>query len=112
MTDYDFHEVSYSGTTTEDWDAPQMNDFDTDDPGEIADHFLLSATGFPPANFTDLRLPVVGPDGNLNENAMQTAHGGAHGVASIDGVDDDTVERVREYLDGLSREAFGAGIGD
>jgi HSP20 family molecular chaperone IbpA len=33
-------------------------------------------------------------------------------VASIDGVDDDAVERVRAYLDGLSREAFRAGIGD
>lgn len=31
MTDYEMHEPEYSGTTTEEWDAPQMEDFDTAD---------------------------------------------------------------------------------
>lgn len=44
--------------------------------GGIADHFVLSAPGFPQDAFTDLKLPVVDPDGTLDGNALQTAHGG------------------------------------
>ena len=112
MTDYDAHEPDYSGTTTEDWDAPQENDFDTDDLSEIADHFVLSESGFPPDDFTDLKLPVVDPDGNLNENALQTAHGGAHSVEAIDDIDDDTQEDVEDLLEELSQEEFDSDIGD
>ncbi|SFR38336.1 GvpH protein [Halogeometricum rufum] len=54
-----------------------MNDFDTGDMGERADHFLLSANGFPPANVADLRLPVVAPDGDLDENARRSARASA-----------------------------------
>ena len=112
MTDYDLHEPDYSGTTTEDWDAPRKEDFDTDDLSAIADHFLLSESGFPPERFTDLNLPVVDPDGNLNENALQTAHGGAHSVEAMDDVDEETVERTKDLLEELSEEEFGHDIGD
>lgn len=111
-TDYDVHEPDYAGTTTEEWDAPQQNDFGTDDLGEIADHFVLSASGFPPDAFTDLKIPVVDPDGNLNENALQSAHGGAHSVEAIDDVDDETVDEVEDLLEELSREAFDSDIGE
>ena len=109
---YEVHEPEYSGTTTEDWDAPQENDFETDDLGEIADHFVLSASGFPPDNFSDLKLPVVDPDGNLNENALQTAHGGAHSVEAIDDVDEETESEVKDLLEELSQEAFDRDIGE
>ena len=112
MTDYEVHEPDYSGTTTEDWEAPQKNDFDTDDLSEIADHFVLSASGFPPDAFTDLKVPVVDPDGNLNRNALQTAHGGAHSVEAVEDVDDETVEEVEELLEDLAQEAFDEDIGD
>lgn len=112
MADYELHEPEYSGTTTADWDAPEKADFDTDDLGEIADHFLLSASGFPPDRFTDLKLPVVEPGGDLNENALQTAHGGAHSVEAIDDVDDDTVQDVKALIEDLSTEAFDAEIGE
>lgn len=112
MTDYELHEPECSDTTTDDWEAPQQADFDTDDLGEIADHFVLPASRFPPENFTDLRLPVVDPDGNLNENALRTARGGAHSVEAIDDVDEETEEEVRDLLEDLSREEFGEGIGE
>lgn len=112
VADYDIHEPDYSGTTTEDWSAPQKQDFETDDLGEIADHFVASESGFPPDAFTDLHLPVVDPEGNLNENALQTAHGGAHSVEAMDDVDDETVEDVKELLEELSQEAFDEDIGD
>ena len=52
------------------------------------------------------------PEGNLNRNALQTAHGGAHSVEAIDDVDDDTVESVKDLLEDLSREAFDEDVGD
>lgn len=112
MTDYEMHEPTYSGTTTSDWESPQMEDFDTDDLSEIGEHFVLSASGFPPENFTDLKIPVVEPGGDLNENALQAAHGGAHSVESIDDIDSDTESDVKELLEELSREEFDEDIGE
>ncbi|AGN02422.1 hypothetical protein L593_12415 [Salinarchaeum sp. Harcht-Bsk1] len=111
MADYALHEPDYSGTTTQDWDAPQESDFDTDDLGDIADHFLLSASGFPPENFTDLKLPVVDPDGKLNENALQSAHGGAHSVDEIDGIDDETAADTKDAIEDLARDGFHEDLG-
>ena len=112
MTDYEMHEPEYAGTTTEEWESPQMEAFDTDDLSEIGTHFVLSASGFPPENFTDLKVPVVEPSGELNENALQAAHGGAHSVEAIDDVDDETKAKVKDLLEELSQEAFGEDIGD
>jgi hypothetical protein len=84
-------------------------DFDTDDLSAIADHFVISTTGFPPDDFTDLTLPVVDPDGDLTENALQTAHGGAH---SVDAVDDETRAGVEERLETPSRAEFDSELGE
>lgn len=112
MPDYEMHDPEYSGTTTDEWSAPQLEDFDTDDLGAVADHFVLSASGFPPENFTDLEIPVVEPSGELNENALQTAHGGAHGVEAVEDIDDETVEDVKDLLEDLSEKEFDHDIGD
>ena len=112
MTDYETHEPSYSGTTTEDWDAPQEEDFDTDDLSDIGSHFILSSSGFPPDEFTDLKLPVVDPNDTLNENALQAAHGGAHSVEAIDDINDDTKQDVQDLLEELSQQEFNEDIGD
>lgn len=112
MTDYEMHEPDYSGTTDDDWDEPQLNDFDTDDLSEVDDHFVLSASGFPPENFSDLKVPVVDPEGDLNLNALQTAHGGGHSVEAIDDIDDDTTGDVEELLEELASEEFDHDLGD
>ena len=106
MVDYEIHAVSYTDTTTEDWDAPQKHDFDADDLSEIDDHFLLSESGFPPENYTDLRIPVVDADGNLNLNALQTAYDGGHSVAAVGDLDDQTVGQVKGIIQSLSESAF------
>ena len=106
MPSYEHHEPSYDDTTTGEWSAPAMEDFDTDDLSAIADHFLLSASGFPPENFSDLKLPVVDPDGALNLNALETAHGGGHGVDQIEGIGDETVSEVESTIERLAREEF------
>lgn len=112
MSDYEMHEPDYSDTTEEDWDDPQLNDFETDDLREVADHFVLSSSGFPPENFSDLKVPVVDPEGNLNLNALQTAHGGAHSVEAIDDVDEGTAEDVKELLEKLASQEFDHELGD
>lgn len=112
MSDYEMHEPDYSDTTEEDWDGPQLNDFETDDLGEVADHFVLSSSEFPPENFSDLKVPVVDPEGNLNLNALQTAHGGAHSVEAIDDVDEGTAEDVKELLEKLASQEFDHELGD
>lgn len=112
MTDYTVHEPAYSATTTDAWDAPQENDFGTDDLSEIDDHYLLSTAGFPPENFTDLQLPVVSPAGALNLNALETAHGGGHSVEAIDDINDDTAQEVKEIIETLASEEFGHEIAE
>ncbi|QCS40958.1 hypothetical protein [Natrinema versiforme] len=123
MTDYELHEPDFSDTTTEEWDEPRLEDFDiserssdgqrdssesrqTDDLSEVSDHFILSASGFPPENFTDLKLPVVDPDGNLNKNALQTAKSGGHGVGAVDDLDDEKAENIEDMIDDLANEHF------
>ncbi|WP_267640524.1 hypothetical protein [Haloarchaeobius amylolyticus] len=111
MPDYELHGVSYAGTTTADWDAPRQHDFDTDDLSTIDDHFLLSATGFPPEDFGDLQLPVVGPDGDLNLHALETAYAGGHSVEAVEGIDDQTVGQAKGILQSLAEREFDHHIG-
>lgn len=112
MADYNVHDPNYSGTTTDEWSAPQQEDFNTDDLSEIGGHFILSSSGFPPDDFTDLKLPVVDPSGRLNENALQAAHGGAHSVEAIDDIGDDTKQDVQNRLETLSQQEFDESIGN
>ncbi|WP_254532031.1 hypothetical protein [Natrinema gelatinilyticum] len=106
MTDYAVHEPKFSDTTTAEWDEPELEDFDTDDLDEVGEHFICSSSGFPPENFTDLKLPVVDPDENLNKNALQTAKSGGHGVGAIDDLDDDKRDRIEGMIDDLANENF------
>lgn len=103
MTDYSVHEPTFSGTTDDEWNAPEEKDFDTDDLSDIASHFVLSSSGFDdPERYEDLNLPVVGPDGKLNENAIQTAYSGGHSVEQVDGIDDDTKSDAKDILSDLA----------
>lgn len=108
MTDYEMHEPEFSGMPTAEWDDPQLEDFDTDDLSEVDDHFVLSASGFPPETFTDLKLPVVEPSGELNRNALQTAKSGGHGVGAVEDLDDDLQSEVEDLVDELANEHFEA----
>lgn len=106
MPSYDLQTVDYDDTTTDDWDAPREHDFDTDDLDAIADHFLLSSSGFPPDAFGDLAIPVVDPDGTLNLNALETAYAGAHSVEAVDGIDEQTVGQAKGAIQRLASEGF------
>jgi hypothetical protein len=105
LKEYDMHEVSFDGTTTNDWSSPDMEDFETDDLSEIADHFLISSSGFPPENFGDLKLPIVEPNGDLNVNALAAVKGG-RGVSAVEGLDEDMEEEIVEVVNNLANEEF------
>jgi hypothetical protein len=106
MTDYELHEPEFSGTTTAEWDDPQLEDLGSNELSEVDDHFILSASGFPPENFTDLKLPVVEPSGELNRNALQMAKSGGHGVGAVEDLDADLRSDVENLVDELANENF------
>jgi hypothetical protein len=107
VTDYELHEPTPT-STTDGWNAPQMADFDTDDRSEIGDHVLLSSSGFPPDQFTDLQILVVDQDGHPNGNALQTAHA----VASVDDIDDEPVEDAKDLVERLANDAVDEPVAD
>lgn len=105
----DWHEVYYEETTEDDFEDPELADFgldgEWDDLSEVeqeivSEHFLLSESGFPPEDFTDLRGAVVDPDGTLSQTALEEFR------ASIeDGEQSELVEWIDNTLDEEFEEA-------
>ena len=102
---YQLHNPTYSGTTDEQSEAQlDESDFDADDLSTIGGHYLLFESGFPPESFTDLALPVVDPDGNLNRTRLSSAKAG---VSQLDGVDEKIQENTIGKIDDLAESEFG-----
>jgi hypothetical protein len=97
------HMPEFTGTTESDWSSPDMEDFDTDDMSEIAKHYLVSKSGFPPENFGDLALPVVGPEGDLYLNALQNAKARGSQVSGLSG---DMLDEVMSMINSLANDNF------
>jgi len=97
------HMPEFTGTTESDWSSPDMEDFDTDDMSEIAKHYLVSKSGFPPENFGDLALPVVGPEGDLYLNALQNAKARGSQVSGLSG---DMLDKVMSMINSLANDNF------
>jgi hypothetical protein len=105
------HTPDFSGGADQEWNSPDLEDFaDTawedlsdDEQSSIADHFIVSKSGFPPETFGDLALPVVEPDGTLNLNALSNAKARAGQVSGLSG---DTLDSVESMIDRLANENF------
>ncbi|WP_435334184.1 hypothetical protein [Haloarchaeobius sp. TZWWS8] len=106
MTRCAFHTPTFDGTSTDDWEAPTRDDFETDDLGVIADHFLCSETGFPPIRFEDLALPVVDPDGNLNRHALEAITSADQESEPLAAMDDLVAVRVQSLAERLKASYF------
>jgi hypothetical protein len=114
--DVSVHEVEWSDTADKEWNEPSLNDFtdmewselDSDEKSSIADHYLVSKDGFPPGNFGDLSLPVVGADGTLVLNALQNAKARA---GQVSGIGDDE-QRVNGIIDRIANDNFDVTFGD
>ncbi len=105
LQDYEMHTPDWSGTTESDWSSPDMEDFDTDDLSEIADHFLIAEGGFPVENFGELKLPVVEPNGDLNVNALAAVKGG-RGASAVEGLSSEMEEKIDEWVNETANEEF------
>ncbi|GAB7014422.1 hypothetical protein [Halolamina salina] len=102
---HELHEPSFYGTTTERWEEPSRQEFDDSRVAAVDDHYLLSASGFPPDSFEDLALPVVDEDGQLNRNALAAAAYGPGSVETLD-VSEGVVEETRDLVHDLLTENF------
>lgn len=102
---YELHEPTFYDTTAERWEAPDRQAFDDSRVAAVDDHFLLSASGFPPESYDDLELPVVDEDGQLNRNALANAAYGPGSVETLE-VPDGLEEETRELAHELLREHF------
>ncbi|MBP1988336.1 hypothetical protein [Halolamina salifodinae] len=102
---YEPHEPTFYDTTAERWEEPSRQAFDDSRVVAVDDHFLLSATGFPPESYEDLELPVVDEDGRLNRNALADAGYGPGSVETLD-VSEDLEEAVKELIHDLLESEF------
>ena len=113
LADYTIHTPSYDGTTESEWNKPDLEDFtdmswsdmSEEEKQDISNHFIMSMSGFPAENFTDLKLPVVEPNGDLNLSALRTVKGG-RGVQAVEDVTGDEVEEVMSMVNNLAKEEF------
>lgn len=102
---YELHEPTFYDTTAEQWEEPSRQEFDNSRVELVDDHFLLSASGFPPDSYDDLELPVVDDDGRLNRNALANAAYGPGSVERLD-VPEDLEEETKELIHDLLEEHF------
>lgn len=103
------HEPEWSGLREGEWEKPALEDF-TDESWEdlseenkrsIADHYIVSKSGFPPERFSDLSLPVVDTEDNLVENAVDNA---AARVSQVKGLSGEDLNRAESIIDSLQGE--------
>lgn len=106
-----WHTPDWSGLDdSKEWSKPSMEDFDTDDLGEIDDHFFVSKTGeWPPKNYGDLALPAVWPSGELSLDGLDSVHQMA---GQTDGVSDDMAESIKSKANSLAEEHFDQPVAD
>lgn len=106
---YELHRPDVEGTSKDDWQSHTPADYEADDLANLAGHFLLSASGFPPQSADDLALPVVDEDGDLNLNALEAARAGAEGVDVDADLAPETHAEARRLVETLVGENFESG---
>lgn len=121
LAEFEMHEVSYEGAHEDEWDRPNLEDFveemgidddisEYDDltkqaQEDVASAFILSASGFPAENYTDLKLPVVEPSGELSVRALAAVKGG-RGASAVDNLSEEMEEDIIDYVNQLASEEF------
>lgn len=103
LAEHQYHVPEWDMATKIGWDKPTLEDFGTDNLDEISQHYLVSETGFPPENFSDLKLPVVDENGTLNLRALRVAKRSA---SQISGVEDEVAEKAVLIANVLIRSNF------
>jgi len=113
LQDMSIHTPRFDGTHTGEWNSPDLEDFTDKSYEDMSDtekraigrHFLVSKSGFPAENYTDLSLPVVEPNGDLSLSALQNAKAR---VSQVSGIDEDEIRRVSRIINNLANGNFDA----
>lgn len=100
------HKPDWSGTDDNDWSKPSLSEFASGSwdelPSErkssIGEHFIFSMTGFPAENFSDMKLPIVRPNGTLSLSAVRNAKSR---LSQTDGLSSEQRSRVESMLDSI-----------
>jgi len=112
------HMPDYRGLDAEgDWSGPDFEDFrepynldddttwqslDMEMRRAIGEHFVYSASGFPADNYTDMKFPVVHPDGTLSLQALRSAKQ----MITRSTVPDEEKPQLREIVNDLAKREF------
>jgi hypothetical protein len=110
LAEYEWHEPSWSGTTEMEWSTPDYSEFQDEygfdgnfadlsdeDKSTVANHFLVARGEFPGETYSDLKLPVVEPNGDLSRNALLAVKGG-RGASAVDGLSSEMEETIIEWV--------------
>jgi len=126
LADYEMHKPNWDDDEPEaDWNRPDLEDFESEygfldgsfsdlsesEKEQIANHFLVAQGGFPGETYSDLKLPVVEPDGRLSLSALRAVKGG-RGVSAVDGLSDEMEDKIRGWVDGTAKKVFDKDWGD
>jgi len=103
------HKPEFSGMDDAEWSKPALNDFtdeswddlSDDEKSSIGNHFIASMSGFPADNYSDMKLPIVRPDGTLSMNAVRNAKAR---LSQTDGLSSDQKDEIESMLDSLMDE--------
>jgi len=111
LQDMEIHRPKFGSTDDREWNSPNLEDFtdkswsdmSNSEKEAVGRHFLISKSGFPAENYSDLALPVVEPDGTLNLNALSNAKAR---VGQVSGIDEDEIRRVSKMINNLANGNF------
>ena len=93
--------TSWSGHTLSDFTSEDWDDLSESEQRDIAGHFLVSRSGWPPETFGDLAFEVVDTDGSLDLQGLRAAKTRVGSAG-----DDIPKTELRETIDGLANENF------
>ncbi|SEO22169.1 hypothetical protein SAMN04487948_101171 [Halogranum amylolyticum] len=101
---YEMHDPVWTGTAyTHDGVQRVGDDGNTERFSAVADHYLLSASGFPPEWPTDLELKIVDEEMNLNRELLRSAR---TRLEQLDDLDPEPKAVVDDRLTTLLAEHF------
>lgn len=111
VDEFELNTPEWETTSEEDWSELTLDSWEFDSWDElsetqreiVAEHFCLSTNGSTPDQWGDVNLSVVDTDGALNRTALERAY---DDVDDIDGVSEDVVDELREWITETLAEEF------
>jgi hypothetical protein len=116
LAEYEMHEPNWTGTTEMEWSSPDYSEFreeygfdenfadlSDEEKETVANHFMVARGGFPGETYSDLKLPVVEPNGELSRNALLAVKGG-RGASAVDGLSEEMESDIMEWVNSTAND--------